>query len=225
LKIPSYLCWVMAVAIALLVSVVPIVRYRWVYRHGKRFREVVPGQVYRSGTLSAPGFAEMIRQHEIRTVVNLMEDEPDPILFQSYFLGGGIAESALCKELKVRYVNLVPDLLTPEKLKKQRPAAIDEFLRLMDNPENYPVLLHCRAGLHRTGIFTAIYRMEYQGWTPLQAWREMKANGFGQFNCYADNPYIRQYLLNYHPGLRQASATGPRDTTEPQAAALAPPRP
>jgi len=196
------LSWVLAIAIALLVTVVPIVRYRWVYRHYKRFREVVPSLLYRGGWMSAPGFAEELRRHHIRLVINLMEDEADPSLFQSYFFGGSVAESELCGELHARYVNLAPDLLSPNRAPGQRPAAIEQYLRLLDDPKNYPILLHCRAGLHRTGIFTAIYRMEFQGWTPLEAWREMKANGFGEYNCYADNPYIEQYILEYRPGPR-----------------------
>ena len=206
MSVPAWLRWVMAGAIALLVTVVPVVRYRWVYRHAKRFREVTPGLVYRSGWMSAPGFEELVRRYQIKTVINLMEDEADPILFQSYFLGGGSRESALCKKLNVRYVLLAPDLLPRPAVAAERPRAIEEFLRLLDDPKSYPVLWHCRAGLHRTGVFTAIYRMEYEGWTPLEAWREMKAHGFGEYNCFADNPYITQYVLSYRPGLRQGPA-------------------
>jgi hypothetical protein len=206
LKTNKRLGWVLAVTIAILVTVVPVVRYRWVYRHAKRFREVAPGLVYRSGWMSAPGFIEAVDQYKIRTVINLMEDEADPRLFWSYFFGGSILESELCKELKITYINLAPDLLSPQRLQKERPASIEEYLRLLDDPKSYPVLLHCRAGLHRTGIFTAIYRMEYQGWTPFEAWREMKANGFGEYNCFADNPYITQYILNYLPGQRTAAS-------------------
>jgi tyrosine-protein phosphatase SIW14 len=200
--VPTWLRWTMAGVIALLVTVVPLVRYRWVYRHSKRLREVVPGRVYRSGWMSAPGLEEAIRTLKIRTVINLMEDEEDPILFKSYFFGGDIRESDLCKRLGVRYVLLKPDLLPANEVPAKQPEAIAQFLRLMDDPKTYPVLWHCRAGLHRTGIFTALYRMEYQGWTPLAAWEEMKANGFGEYNCFADNPYISQYLLTYKPRTR-----------------------
>ena len=34
----------------------------------------------------------------------------------------------------------------------------------MDDPDSYPVLIHCNAGLNRTGVMVAVYRMEYQGW-------------------------------------------------------------
>jgi hypothetical protein len=85
---------------------------------------------------------------------------------------------------------------------QQRPRAIDRFLALMDDRDNYPVLIHCRAGLHRTGVMTAVYRMEYDGWSPQQAIRELKANGFGEWPCTPANDYITQYILTYQRGVR-----------------------
>ena len=50
---------------------------------------------------------------------------------------------------------------------------------------------------HRTGVIAAVYRMEYDHWTPDEAIRELKANGFGEFACSTDNDYIKQYILTY----------------------------
>jgi protein tyrosine/serine phosphatase len=91
-------------------------------------------------------------------------------------------------------------------LQDERPQAIDQFLEVMDKPESYPVLIHCRAGLHRTGMMTAIYRMEYEGWTPRGAFQEMKANGFGEFVCSSANDYVMEYVLTYRPGMRYQTA-------------------
>ena len=85
---------------------------------------------------------------------------------------------------------------------------IDEFLSLMDNPANRPVLLHCKAGLHRTGVLVAVYRMEYDGWDPLAAVEELKANGFGDVACTAANDYIQQYVLNYKPRTQRSEVRG-----------------
>jgi hypothetical protein len=41
--------------------------------------------------------------------------------------------------------------------------------------------------------------MEYDGWDPLAAVTELKANGFGDAACTAANDYIQQYVLNYKP--------------------------
>jgi protein-tyrosine phosphatase len=81
----------------------------------------------------------------------------------------------------------------------RRPSAVAPFLAIMDDPANYPVLIHCRAGLHRTGIYSAIYRMEYQGWSRDAAIRELRDNGFGDSQCNSQNQYILQYLLIYEP--------------------------
>ena len=82
---------------------------------------------------------------------------------------------------------------------RRRLKAIDAFLALMDDPDNYPVLVHCRAGLHRTGVLIAMYRMEYDGWSSFEALEELRGHGFGRMNSYAPNEYIWQYVIAYQP--------------------------
>jgi protein tyrosine phosphatase len=105
--------------------------------------------------------------------------------------------------LGVRYVFLGPDLVSRKRVPHDRPPAIDRFLALMDDAETYPVLLHCRAGLHRTGVMVAVFRMEYQGWSHEQAFEEMKANGFADWPCTTANDYITQYIDTYQRGIRK----------------------
>jgi protein-tyrosine phosphatase len=82
---------------------------------------------------------------------------------------------------------------------QRHPEAIDEWLAVLDDERNYPVLIHCRAGLHRTGVLVAVYRMEYEGWSPAEAFRELKAHGFGPWVCTSANDYVKQYVLTYRP--------------------------
>ena len=58
-------------------------------------------------------------------------------------------------------------------------AQIAEFLKLVNDPANQPVYVHCAGGKHRTGIMTAIYRMTHDSWTSDQAFKEMKQYKFG----------------------------------------------
>ena len=197
--------WGFVAVIALLMAA-PVVYYRYCYTHSKRLREVTPGVLYRSGCMTAPGFREAINRLKIKTIINLQEEAPDPELPLSYLGGGSQRESELCRELGVHFIVFEAGLVPRPFVPTQRPAAIDQFLRIMDDPANYPVLLHCKAGLHRTGVLVAVYRMEYDGWTPQQAIREMKDNGFGEFTCSAANDYITQYILTYERGQRRGAS-------------------
>jgi tyrosine-protein phosphatase SIW14 len=195
--------WGMIGLVVFLVGVVPVVFYRMVYNHSRRLREVVPGRVYRSGQLTVPGFAEAVSRLGIRTIVNLQDDFPDPYIRKSFWTDQGIKESDLCRRLNVRYVLIEPDLVSRYKVPEERPFAIDRFLQIMDDPSNYPVLIHCKAGLHRTGVLTAVYRMEYQGWSRHDAFEELRAHGFGDRFCTMANDYVKQYVLTYTPGVRR----------------------
>jgi protein tyrosine/serine phosphatase len=186
------------VAVALFVAW-PYLYFRYVYTHGKRLRVVVPGRFYRSGQLTAEGFTDTVKELGIRTIINVQDDVPDPDLDLNFWSHATIKESALCQKLGVRYVNLAPDLVTHEHAGDLPPGVIGEFLSHMDRESTYPALIHCRAGLHRTGVLCAVSRMEYQRWTPDVAFREMKAHGFGEFACAAANDYVYQYVLTYKP--------------------------
>ncbi len=190
-------------AIVGVVVVAPVVVYRCTYTQTKRLRDVTPGRVYRSGQMTADGFADAVARYGIRTVINLQDEYPDPDVRKHSLGGGTIKEQELCRNLGVRYVYMPPDLISRRLTPRQRPKAIDRFLALMDDPASYPVLVHCKAGLHRTGVMVAVYRMEYEGWTPRQALEELRDNGFGEWASSAANDYISQYVLTYRRGLRQ----------------------
>jgi len=201
-KVPLVLRWLFCVLIGALLTVAPFFYYRYAYTFAKRLRVVDAGLVYRSGCMTAPGFREALTRYHIRTVLNVNDEAPDPDLAEGYFTANSIRESELCKEMKVNYVFLCLDLVDRRQAGSVRPQAIEQFLALMDNPDNYPVLIHCRAGLHRTGCLVALYRMEYDHWSMQQALGELKALGFGEYASTKANDYIAQYVVNYRPGIR-----------------------
>lgn len=184
------------------------VYFRAAYDHDKRLRVVEPGRYYRSGEMTAAGFRDAVRRLGIRTIINVQNEYPDPDL-RLGALGGSVKESDLCRELGVNYVWLSPDLQPRSTPGGPRPAVLDEFFAVLDDPDSYPVLIHCKAGLHRTGVLTAVYRMEYQGWSREAAFRELKAHGFGDAACTDANDYVRQYVLGYKPrGAKAGLALG-----------------
>jgi protein tyrosine/serine phosphatase len=206
--------WVGGCLLAVLIFAPAIIEFRSLYAHHKRLREVTPGKFYRSGQMTAEGFRDAIARLGIRTVINLQGEFPDPALENSYWSSKKSSEKQVCEAAGARYI-----VLDANGLRENRndaaavPEAVDGYLKLLDDPTIYPVLIHCRAGLHRTGLLTAVYRMEYEGWSHALAADELKANGFnvtvGRDDCTAANDYVRQYLLNYR---RRESGMGNRES-------------
>lgn len=189
----------LGLAIAVVLVVAPYVYFRYTYIHQKRLRVVVPGLVYRSGCMTANGLEEALQEHRFKTVLNLMQENPDPNLPRSYFNPSSIKESELCQRYGARMVNLIVELVTRPEAGKVEPPSMQQFRAIMDDAANYPILIHCKAGLHRTGVLVAMYRLEYQGWTREQAMLELKQNGFGEYTSNSSNDYIQQYVLLYQP--------------------------
>lgn len=203
-----WLFYALAAAVAGVVVGPPLALYRAQYATTKRFREVSPGRFYRSGQMNAAGFRDTIERYKIRTVVNLQHENTDPFLPEKWLGKPVIHEKKLCEDLKVRYVLLTPDILPQPNDLTKMPPAVEEFLKVLDDESAYPILIHCKAGLHRTGRLTAIYRMEKEGWDRGEALRELRANGYG-FNAASENDeFVIQFVQNYQPRAKSASTGG-----------------
>lgn len=159
--------------------------------HLRGFRTVEPGVLYRSGQLTPTGLKYAIKRHGIKTVVTLRTvRDPDRPYLDAW-------EEDVCAAYGARHVRILPRPWSVDE-KGEVPATqvVAEFLAVLDDPANHPVLVHCFAGVHRTGTVCAIYRMEYQHWPADRAIREMEEFGFqpGQ-----NREAIEQYLRSYRP--------------------------
>jgi hypothetical protein len=200
----------LVLALVLVVAAGPVLFYRYVYTQNKRFREVTAGKVYRSGQMTADGFTTAVRLCGLHTIINCQDEYQDPDLPLTPLSGTTVKESELCRQLGVRYLWMPPDLLPRRRIPAERPHTLDRFLALMDDPATYPVLLHCKAGLHRTGVLVAAYRMEYEGWDRCRALQELRDNGFGLWVSTSANDYITQYILTFRRGIRRGDDPGTR---------------
>jgi len=196
---PNAVRWLLAAVLVVLVVGLPVALTRYQYAHTKRFHEVTPGRFYRAGQMTAGGFRETIARDRIKCVINLQHEDPDPFLPEHWLGTRVIRESELCRQLGVKYVLITPDVLPPGNRLDVLPPSVDEFLAVLDDEANYPILLHCRAGLHRTGRLAAIYRMEYQHWSKGESLRELRANGYGFTAASEADAFIIQFVQNYTP--------------------------
>lgn len=72
---------------------------------------------------------------------------------------------------------------------------IATFLHIVNDPAQQPVYVHCAGGRHRTGVMTAVYRMERDHWTAEKAFAEMKQFKFG---VDAFHPEFKKFVYGYH---------------------------
>ena len=82
-------------------------------------------------------------------------------------------------------------------------AQVTEFLKIVNDPANQPVYVHCVGGRHRTGVMTAVYRISRSSWSPDQAFKEMKQFKFGADFLHAE---FKQFVYAY-PAMLRAAAT------------------
>lgn len=126
------------------------------------FDVVKPGILYRSGQLNPDQLRDAVRIHGIRTVVS----------FQ--LPGQGVEqERAVARGLGVDFLNLpMPgDGFGDE-------SQFREVLKMVDDPAQRPVLVHCARGTCRTGAAVALYRFERDGWTIDDVSAEMRRQSY-----------------------------------------------
>jgi tyrosine-protein phosphatase SIW14 len=180
--------------LALLVAGGPIGYSFYSQSHIRNLRMVRRDILYRSGQMSRSGLKAVIRDYGIKTVISLRdsvlanERPPD------------WAEEEFCAAEGIKYSRISPRVwLTPDG---RTPAeeGVRQFLGILDDPKNLPVLIHCYAGIHRSGAFTAIYRMEYEHWSNAQAIAELRSNGY---TALEDEWDLLGYLEQYVPRSRR----------------------
>jgi protein tyrosine/serine phosphatase len=176
----------LAGSIFLLMISGPFFYKHWHDHEYRNLHVVEPGVLYRSGQLPLARLQHLVMNQRIRTVVCLREG--DKLDDQ--------AEEAWIKARGLNFVRIPPRQWWPDS-SGQAPAdeSVAEFRKVMDDPAHYPVLVHCYAGIHRTGTMCAVFRMDYQGWTNEQAMAEMRTYGYTMLDDHED---VLGYLSRYH---------------------------
>jgi tyrosine-protein phosphatase SIW14 len=157
----------------------------------RNFRIVEDGVLYRSGQLSPDVFEQVLNDYRIKTVVTLRTTRDPSRPFPDGW------ERQVCEARGLRHERLIPKVWGPDE-RGEIPADqnVDRFVEIMKDRKNHPVLVHCFAGIHRTGTMCAIFRMEFHEWTPDRAIAEMEVCGFDPEDMHE---HIEHYLRTYTP--------------------------
>jgi tyrosine-protein phosphatase SIW14 len=136
----------------------------------------VNANYYRGAQPEGRDFADL-KAFGIKTVIDLTQD-------------GDSQEPATVQRLGMKFYRIPMTTHEPPSA-----AKIAQFLKLVENPANQPVYVHCQGGRHRTGVMTAVYRMTDEGWTPSRAFAEMKQYKFGADFLHSE---FKDFVYSYH---------------------------
>lgn len=165
------------IVIVALGFVVKEYRYHFV---PKRFDVVEPDRIYRSGLLKPGPLKTVVEQHDIRTILTLLSEEPDDPDQQ--------AEQELAASKGIELIRIpMPGDGCAEFDKLEQAAAV------LEQHRDGAMLVHCAAGVQRTGAVIGAWRMRYHGWSLQQAIDDLTAHG----HDVGENELI-EHLTHFH---------------------------
>jgi protein tyrosine/serine phosphatase len=93
-------------------------------------------------------------------------------------------------------------------------AAIDQFLKLVDEPTTGKFYVHCAGGRHRTGVMGAVYRFNNYNWNYDQVYAEMKKYDFyTRWGHGKMKDFVQDYATSFHNRNATAAATSAATVT------------
>ena len=85
---------------------------------------------------------------------------------------------------------------------------VNEFLKVVDNPETGKFFVHCAGGRHRTGVVGAVYRFTRNNWNLEQVLAEMDQYEFDSgFGHGKQKDFVQDYWQQFQKQQAQAATT------------------
>ena len=89
---------------------------------------------------------------------------------------------------------------------------VNEFLKVVNDPETGKFFVHCAGGRHRTGVVGAVYRFNHDGWNLEQALAEMNQYDFGSgFGHGKQKDFVKDYWKQFQANASAVTETGSKN--------------
>ena len=168
------------------------------YRYGVRdhvlarnFDVVETGKLYRSGRLTSATTEQVVRGNGIKTIVDLgafCRDTPDRRVADQTAAALGVK----------RFQFALQGDGTGD------PQMYVDALKIIADPANQPVLVHCAAGSERTSVCVMLYRKAFEG----KGYDETYAEAIAHKPRPHRNPELRKYIDRWGDAIIEAVKTG-----------------
>jgi protein tyrosine phosphatase (PTP) superfamily phosphohydrolase (DUF442 family) len=124
-----------------------------------RFMEISEGKVYKSGVIPPDKIEDYVKKYHIKSIVDLRGPvTQDKINNPESWTQIDAEKEATSKIAGLNYFN-IPSEQVPKK------GNLNKFYKVIDNPENYPILIHCYHGIGRAQVYSAVYRIEKENFS------------------------------------------------------------
>ena len=154
-----------------------------------RFMEISEGKVFKSGVIPPDEIAGYVKKYNIKSIVDLRGPVTKDKVNNPESWTDINAEKAAAANIKgLNYYN-IPSEQVPKK------DNLDKFYKVIDNPDNYPILIHCYHGIGRAQVYSAVYRIEHEGFSNEQA--RMKAAFPVIFSSFDNGTPKGEFLKSY----------------------------
>jgi len=145
------------IVVILLLGVVFGGKYFYDMNINHNFETITEGKVYKSGVIPPNEIEDYVKKYKIKSIVDLRFPGTADLVNNPEIPEELTAEKeAVAKIAGVTYFNNGSDQVPKQE-------NLDSFFKIMDNKDNYPVLIHCYHGVGRAEMYSAIYRIEYEG--------------------------------------------------------------
>jgi protein tyrosine/serine phosphatase len=153
------------------------------------FETITEGKVYKSGVIPPDELESYIKKYNIKSVVDLRFPGTADLVNNPEIPSELTAEKEAIAKIKgVNYFNNGSDQVPNQK-------NLDVFFKIMDNKDNYPVLIHCYHGTGRAEMYSALYRIEYEKFTNEKARQGVRT--LVKFSSFDDGKPKGEYLKAY----------------------------
>jgi protein tyrosine/serine phosphatase len=139
---------------AILIAI-PTSEYIYRMHFNYNFETITKGKVYKSGVIEPSKIKDYVSKYHIRSIIDLRNGELHSKLNPATWSDIDKEKNAVDKIGGINYFHIPSDQVPKKK-------QLVEFFKVTDNPDNYPLLIHCHHGTGRAKIYSAIYRIEYE---------------------------------------------------------------
>lgn len=175
----------------LILGITSIVIGKYVYdmNINHNFETITEGKVYKSGVIPPDEIADYVEKYKIKSIIDFRFPGTQDLVNNPEIPSELLSEKdAIAKIKGVNYFNNGSDQVPNQK-------NLNYLFEILDNKNNYPVLMHCYHGTGRAEIYSAIYRIEYENFTNEEARNQVRF--LVKWSSFDDGKPKGEFLKNY----------------------------